>query len=448
MATDSTTNLTTTNQAAQNLSANLPNYANEKDPSWEDVIAMVVIPGIPNGIHNAAGNLDVILSRIDQAQSSLHQLSTGLQSWQGAAGEAYRNHLNELTQVVQTTLQTHKPIVQELHQAADNVQQAMNKIPIPDELVDETIAAQQRYAQTGQVDPRFHGGWFGDLLFPGFLNIAGDIFGFLTFGLSDKASDMLRDFLSDGDDKAKAAYQELAGQHQASVSTMQNLQSVMASGSPTTQAFNPYSPPPPGAPAQGPGIGTMPSTPGGGGGGPSVDPEAWKTPSGTTLAGAGGAGGISGIGGGGIGSGGMGLSPIGASGGAGTVGAGAGGIGGGASPLTPGIRAGGTTSAGAMKAGMGGGMGGMGAMGGAHGGSSGGTRAAGSSTPVKGPGSKVAGGGAAGAGAGGARGGTGMMGAGHGAGGEGSATDHNTWLQEDEDPWGTDSDAPPPVLGG
>jgi hypothetical protein len=38
-----------------------------------------------------------------------------------------------------------------------------------------------------------------------------------------------------------------------------------------------------------------------------------------------------------------------------------------------------------------------------------------------------------------------MMG-GHG-GADGDATDHNTWLQEDEDVWGTDSDAAPPVLG-
>jgi hypothetical protein len=38
------------------------------------------------------------------------------------------------------------------------------------------------------------------------------------------------------------------------------------------------------------------------------------------------------------------------------------------------------------------------------------------------------------------------MGAGHGGGGE-QATDHSTWLEEDEDVWGTDTDAPPSVLG-
>ena len=32
-------------------------------------------------------------------------------------------------------------------------------------------------------------------------------------------------------------------------------------------------------------------------------------------------------------------------------------------------------------------------------------------------------------------------------GGSGDATDHSTWLQEDENVWSTDSDAAPPVLG-
>jgi hypothetical protein len=40
-----------------------------------------------------------------------------------------------------------------------------------------------------------------------------------------------------------------------------------------------------------------------------------------------------------------------------------------------------------------------------------------------------------------------MAGAGAGAGAGGDATDHSTWLEEDEDVWGTDTDAAPPVLG-
>src|SRR6266511_1323755 len=55
--------------------------------------------------------------------------------------------------------------------------------------------------------------------------------------------------------------------------------------------------------------------------------------------------------------------------------------------------------------------------------------------------------GAGGAGAGrGGRPGAGMMGGGHGGGAGGDGDERTTWLQEDEDPWGADNDAPPPVL--
>jgi len=38
------------------------------------------------------------------------------------------------------------------------------------------------------------------------------------------------------------------------------------------------------------------------------------------------------------------------------------------------------------------------------------------------------------------------MGGGHGGGAGGDGDERTTWLQEDEDPWGADNDAPPPVL--
>ena len=64
-----------------------------------------------------------------------------------------------------------------------------------------------------------------------------------------------------------------------------------------------------------------------------------------------------------------------------------------------------------------------------------------------------AGGMGAGAGGGAGRGGMGMMpmmggGMGAGAGEGGNEGDRDTWLNEDDDVWGTDGDAPPPVLGG
>ena len=39
-----------------------PSYADEHDPSWEDVVNMVVIPGNAGGIYEAAGQWDVLLT--------------------------------------------------------------------------------------------------------------------------------------------------------------------------------------------------------------------------------------------------------------------------------------------------------------------------------------------------------------------------------------------------
>jgi hypothetical protein len=39
-----------------------------------------------------------------------------------------------------------------------------------------------------------------------------------------------------------------------------------------------------------------------------------------------------------------------------------------------------------------------------------------------------------------------VPGAGGAHGGAGEGEDHTTWLEEDDDVWGTDSDAPPSVL--
>ncbi|GAB3427461.1 WXG100 family type VII secretion target [Flindersiella endophytica] len=127
----------------------------------------------------------------------------------------------------------------------------------------------------------------------------------------------------------------------------------------------------------------------------------------TARSGGGGIGGSGTFGGSGGGVGGFGTGPGGTGTGAGGLGAGAGGGGvgpGGAFGAGGGMGAGGGAGAGAGGAGGGGMMGGM--MGG------------------------------------------GMGGAGGGMGEDGQEAQRNTWLEEDEDVWGADDDAPPPVIGG
>jgi hypothetical protein len=153
-------------------------------------------------------------------------------------------------------------------------------------------------------------------------------------------------------------------------------------------------------PGGGPGI------PGGGGpglpGGSPYDPN-------SALAGGGGVGGIGSPGG--LGSGGLGTGGLGSGGGPGGLGSGLGpGAGGGA---------------------FGAGTAGAGAGGGRAGGSGAGGRAAGAGTGRGGTGTGVAG--------------SPMHG---GRGGEQEERERSTWLTEDEDVWGGDTDAPPPVIGG
>jgi hypothetical protein len=390
----------------------------------------------------------------------IQTLSTQLGSWEGSAGDAYRAHLKELSDGLDKIVSIHQDVPTNLHRAADSVDTALSKIPLPDELVEETLQARQQFKETGQLDTKFHQGFFADRLFPGFMDLAGDIFGFLTFGLADKASDMLRDFLSDGDDQAKQAYQELNGQHTGTQSAMASSAARGEYGQLETQfnpdltdtarTANPSAPPGTG------GYGTALQSAGGAGPIPAV-PSASPSGLGSIGAGLGTAGGIgtgaAGVGGIGCGgAGGSGVRPGGLTSAGNAIRGGVGGMGGmpmggmagaagGARGGSGGVRGAGGASAGAGRAG---GMGGMPMMGGAGAAGARGGAAGGGRTGVPGVAAGKAGG-PGGAGAAG-RGMAPMMGGAHG-GGSGDATDHSTWLQEDEDVWGSDSDAAPPVLG-
>jgi uncharacterized protein YukE len=447
-------------QSGNLFAGNIPSYANEYDPTWEEVITLVVIPGQPGAIRDAAGRWELLLLRIEQIRSALGQLSSGLYTWQGAAGEAYRQHLNELSTKLAQIIEGYRPLVQQLNEAADHLQTALDNTPIPQELVGEAMNARTQFQAGGELVTTFHPGYFWDWLLPGFMDWAKGIFGALSFGLFDKASDALRDFLTDNDDKAKAAYHTLAGQHVNTVTSLPAFPHLLPDHI-VPSVVNPPMPSSTITPASGPGTGTL-TTPTSGGGPETIvvvsvtvenQPShgtqiaSADTPGGVAPAGGhgGGAGGLGGLGagglggGGGIGGGGGGISP----GALGSARAGtepaSGPTGGGltaATPAAPGLHpSGAVVSAGTAIAGkpgtpMTGGMGGMAGAGAAAG------AARASGINVQGTKSGVAGGSAMGA-----PGGLGGLGE-----GAGEDVNHSTWLQEDEDFWGTGSDAAPPVL--
>ncbi|MEV4757080.1 hypothetical protein AB0J86_18475 [Micromonospora sp. NPDC049559] len=396
----------------------------EKDPSWEEIITMVVIPGRPASIRNASQIWSVLFKRMESAAQLLEDGIKDLKSWEGQAGEAYRANLTRRVTDIRALIDKHKSITTSLDKAAGELETAIKQIPIPDDMAHEVAAAQVDFANTGQItNGIFSGGIFNKLL-PIYSN---KWFDELREAFTpDWAANKLRDWISDQDDKAKQVYRTLAGQHVATMDGMPQAQTLDIRDindpkfTPTTT--NPTGKPPSIPQAKQP---TMPdpkttdpfskqdfpSATDPSDNLPTTPPDAWSKPPssgigsgtggdlpGTGLAGAGG-GGLSGAGAGGIGAGG------GLPGGGAGLGAGTAGVGG------PGT--------GMMGAGMAG-----------------------------------AGAGAGGRGSGAGRGGTGRSGlgamaggGGHGGAGGGDGDEYSTWLSEDEDVWGSDTDAAPPVLG-
>jgi uncharacterized protein YukE len=397
---------------------------NEKDPSWEEVITMVTIPGRPENIRNASQIWKVIFSRLEQA---IHLLEDGigdLKSWEGEAGEAYRANLTKTLNDLKALVDDNKGITTSLDKAASELEKAIHAIPIPDDMAHEVEAAKQSFKNTGKLTNGLFSGAIFNKLLPIYSNKWVDELGEMFN--PQRASHAIRDWISNEDDKAKAAYKTLAGQHVSTMDGMPQGNTIGGRNSPDVPTVNPTVPTPTGKnptiptthlpnSTKQPNVHTPdpnthlpntqhptsnpytsdPSTPdlssSGAGSVPSAD-------YGSGLAGAG-SGGLTGAGSG-LGAGGL---------GAGGLGAGAGGLGAGTGGLGPGAG------------GLGAGAGGLGAgVAGARGG---------------------AGAGRAGAGMMG-----GGMGGGHGA-GAGDDEEHSTWLNEDEDVWGSDTDAAPPVLG-
>jgi uncharacterized protein YukE len=437
------------------------------EKSWTQMVNEVVVAGRPGDVQAAAQLWDVTLKQIDQVVQSLETNVKDLDPvWKGDAAKAFKEHVTRIrTQLAELATQARHGtgIVDSLNNAATKLGTAQADMPIPASAVGDVMAARNQalYLNFGFLEAKFEAGFF-------------------NFGpnkLIAGAMDKFNALLSDADEKAKAAYNQVSTDYntigEGTPGTAQAQPTVSNPVDPTQLTGGGPGGGLGGAPGMGSGggIGTPPGLgstggvgdpPGLGSGAGVGDPPGLGSgadlgdPPGSGLAGAG--GGLSG--GPGLGSGlgaGGGLAPglggggLGAGGGGGALGniPGGGAIG---RPIGPGIAGVGGAGAGgrgAGAAGRGAGAGGGGRLG------RGGVGAA--------PGMAGIGGAGAGRGAGGGRGGVGggTAGAGRGAfGGRGAgfmggpgaghggdAEEHNSWLVEDDDVWGEQTDAPPPVLG-
>jgi len=409
-------------------------YANEHDPSWEDVIAMVVIPGEPDRITAVADKWTVLFTRLREVKRVLDDGIADLANWKGPGGEAYRAHLEQVSKSVGDLIEDHRGLAVSLHTAAADLQTAINEIPIPDDMVHEVMAAKNGFIDTGKIsNGLFHPGGIYNYLLP----IVGNKWfdAAREFFTWDGAAKKLRDWVSSEDDKARKAYQTLGNHH---VNTMVHMPGPMpqhprdpyqpwAPTNATPKVGGPRGPgglgtgvPDPSASGLDPSVGGLPGDGRlGDAGGPGTDSLLGTAPAGTGLAGLGDGlvGAVPGAGGAGP----AGLGP--------GSGLGPGGVGG-----VPGLEPG----AGGLGRGIGAGLPGGAVAGGLPlgAGSGSGTRA-GTGTNAGKPGPR--------GGAAGRAGGMGMV-PGAGGQGDGKGEDHATWVKEDDNVWGVDGDTPPAVL--
>jgi len=385
---------------------------------WEDMVNKVCVAGRPGFIDAFDQEWGTIFQNARTVAESLRDGIKDLkQSWQGQAADDYFAKLEKIAKTIDDVESNNSDVRPMLQTAKDALQYAQTNMPVPDYMLDNVQGRQDAlnrangiYGTGAQIYAGIESfgvsylafkltpGSFQEGFMSGLGNVTREVFGHVTAWIDDKT------------DEAKSYYDSMDNTYaQASVAAADPKQALTGVGQ------GPYSPYPTN---QNFGAGANPGVSGLGTDGykPSAyDPSAASSgvdgynPGGTgttgydpnegslsSLAGAG-PGGLSGLDGGGSGLGGL--------------GGGVGGLGGGLG--SPGLGA-----AGAGRA-VGGpslpmGLGGMG--------------------------------GAAGRGVGAQ--GRGMMGgAGHGAGGHAPEDEHGTWLTEDEDPWGGDSDAPPSLLG-
>lgn len=404
--------------------------------SWEDVINQVVIPGEPQAIFAAQTQWSQTLTSVTSAKSTLDQGVTGLAAWHGDAGDVYRKRISDLAKALDGVIEGITPIPGLLGSAGTQMNTALNTIPIPGEMAQEVAKARSDFALTWKLQG-FSNGTI-DSIMTSWVNSRWNLAAMTEANLPmvNKFMAGVRDWFSSNDDIATKAYDNLNTGY-TDVSSHMPQPSATGLGAASLSPM-PTTPGPDfgggGAGVPKLGSGSLPpgtnghiptgnvhpvSGPGPGTGTDTGLPIDTGLPGGTDLPGSG----LAGVGGPGGGLSGIGGPGGGLGGGPGLSGAGLTGLGQGTS-----LPAGTVKGLGPITSPFGGaGMPGM-------------------------PGAGAAG---AGAGAGG-RGGRGtsaggrnsglLGGTGAGAGRGGPGDEHATWLQEDEDVWGTDTGAAPPLL--
>ena len=391
--------------------------------SWEEMAREVIVQGRPGDVRSAALGWDALLKNLKEVKSRLESHVKELNTnWKGPAYESFKTHVEQITKQIGAIVEDAEKrdgIVTSLNNAATKLAGAQQELPIP-------------YAAIGDIMEARN----GTLSIPTGLFEAKLRAGFFKFPLVQWEAKLM-DWIWDQEDEARTVYNRVNGEYKDQTHRTPDTATPQTPIMADPTAPNLTKPGGPGGLGKPPGMGGMPSmaslgapdtsglgdtsgldTSGLDTSGSGLDPGEFG---GTGLAGAGGLSSGGGFGSGGLGGGGLNTSGLGGGSGLGSPG----GLGSGAIP-------GGGSLGKAVSPGFTPGMMGGGAAGGGRGGAG------------RGAAGRGAGGARAGAGAGG-RGVAAMGPGGHGGAG-GAEDERTTWLQEDDDVWGSDGTSPPGVL--
>jgi hypothetical protein len=390
--------------------------------SWEDVINQVIIPGDPAAINNAAAAWTQLFRGIRDVRQGIDHGLIQLEEWKGAAGEAYRTSIGKLAKDLESLDVENNRIDQVLGDASTNLASSMKAIPLPVEMLHVIEQKRADFANSTPNWPLPHNEileWFIANFDPSWMKY----FGLGSF-LLEPVAKWLRDWIDPNAQHARDIYGKLDNHYATVVANMPDGKGHSEFGGTTQTALNPQVPGPHTTAGGGAGFGGGGKLPGSG----SFDPGAGYTPGGYDPA--------TGAGSYDPSAGQYGYNPDDFSG------SGLAGVGGGGFTGVGGLGAGGLTGVG-----PGGGAGGLG-MGGLSPTGLVGMKGIGTPTSPYGPGGVPMMGGMPAGGARGAGGSRrpGLVGGGGGPGGRGNDDGRGTWLQEDDDVWGTDSGAAPPLL--
>jgi hypothetical protein len=383
---------------------------------WEEMVTQVCVAGRPGAIDALHDQWGTIFTNARTVAESLHEGIKDLKGkWTGPAADDYLGKLEKIAKTIEDIEEKNKDVITMLQTSSQSLAAAQRNMPVPEYMLDnvqgrakELNAANALFVEAGVIESSattFGVSYLEYQVLPGsFRQGLIDSLGDFARETMGHLTSMVGDWIYDYTKQAEYYYNDVDSTY-AQTTAIAADPSTVGTGITKTNAGLPTS--------EFPGGGGVGGVPGVGSGG--FDPAAFD-PAGTGS--------------------GLGSDPA--------TGSGLDGY----NPDVPPL----SSLAGAGGGGLDGlgGTSGLGGLGGGLGGLAGSGLGAGSSAvgrPV-GPPTMPFGMGAGAGGRGAAGRGRGVLGggAGHGAGGHAPDDERGTWLTEDEDVWGGDTDAPPSVL--